>query len=141
MSMRCWLTAWLALVAWPALGEVTFENTWIRAPLPGQSVTAGYCEITNNGSRPATIVGFSGTVQVEMHATIDEDGMVRMRPLKSLVIAPKTTVALAPGGKHLMLFGLNPDLKQVTLRAVFTDQSEHTVTFVVRPWRRGTAQQ
>ena len=140
MPMRCMLAVWLALATLPALGEVTFKNAWIRSPLPGQSVAAGYCDIANNGSRTVAIVGFSGAVRVEMHETIDDDGMVRMRPLKSLAIAPKTTVSLVPGGKHLMLFDLNSNLEQVTLKAVFADHSERAVTFAVRSWREGVAQ-
>ncbi len=141
MSRPCMLALCLALVGSPALGAVTFENAWIRAPLPSQSVTAGYCDIANNGAQPVAIVGFSGSVRVEMHETTHEDGMVRMRPLQSLNVAPKATVSLAPGGKHLMLFGLDPTLSAVTLTAVFADQSELAVKFVVRPLRRGTAKQ
>ena len=145
MATRCLWVCGLALVTSPALGEVTFENAWIRSPLPGQSVTAGYCDIVNRGSRAVAIVGFSGsvsgTVRVEMHETTDHDGMVRMRPLKSLTIAPNTTVSLVPGGKHLMLFGLHGKAEQVTLAAVFADQSELAVTFSIVPLRSGGAEQ
>ena len=145
MASRWLWACGLALLTSQALGEVTFENAWIRSPLPGQSVAAGYCDIVNNGSRAVAIVGFSGadsgTVRVEMHETTDHDGMVRMRPLKSLTIAPNTTVSLAPGGKHLMLFGLQRAAEQITLKAIFANQSDLAVTFSVVPWRSGGAEQ
>ena len=134
-ACRWLLAACLALLALPTLAEVTFSDAWIRAPLPGQSVTAGYCDIANVGSQPAVVVGFSGSVRVEMHETVHEGTMVRMRPLESLAIAAKSTISLAPGGKHLMLFGLDPTLQRVTLTAVFADQSELPITFAVRPLR------
>ena len=136
-ACRCLLAVCLALGALPALAEVMFGDAWIRAPLPGQSVTAGYCDIVNGGSQPVVVVGFSGSVRVEMHETIDDGAMVRMQPLKSLTIAPKSTVSLAPGGKHLMLFGLDPTLERVTLTAVFADQNELPIIFTVRPLRAG----
>ena len=144
-ATHCLCACAFALVTSQALGQVTFENAWIRAPLPGQSVTAGYCDIVNRGAHSVAIVGFSGpasgTLRIEMHETTDHDGMVRMRPLKSLTIAPHTTVSLVPGGKHLMLFGLQHAAEQITLKALFANQSDLAVTFSVVPLRSGEAEQ
>jgi copper(I)-binding protein len=42
-----------------------------------------------------------------------KDGVMTMRPVEGgLVIAPGQTVALAPGGYHLMLMGLKEPLQQ-----------------------------
>ena len=84
---------------------VTIENAWIRAPVAGQTVTAGYCDIRNGGGEPVTIVGFAGPMRTELHETREQNGMVRMRPVRALTVAPWSTTRLAPGGKHLMLFG------------------------------------
>ena len=138
MTHRCLLAVFLALGTPSALAEVTFGDAWIRAPLPGQSVTAGYCDIANAGSRPAVVVGFRSSVRVEMHETIHDGAMVRMRALKSLTIEPKSTILLAPGGKHLMLFGVDSTWERVTLTAVFADRSELAIPFTVRPMKVGT---
>lgn len=84
---------------------VTIENAWIRAPVAGQTVTAGYCDIRNSGGEPVTIVGFAGPMRTELHETREQNGMARMRPVRALTVAPWSTTRLAPGGKHLMLFG------------------------------------
>ncbi len=145
MTVRLAMAIWLVVMA-PMAGaaHLIFENAWIRAPAPGQTIAAGYCDIINDGSEAAVIVGFTGPRRVEMHETTDEHGMVRMRPLQRLTVAAGATVSLAPGGKHLMLFDFNPGAgaapmawgngdPQVTLWAVFDDGERLPVVFKVRP--------
>lgn len=128
-----------------AAAQVSFQDAWLRAPAPGQAATAGYCEIANTTAAPATIVGFEDAscrgsdcaITVEMHETTEQDGMVRMRPLPQLVVPAKGALSLAPGGKHLMVFGLASDASQARLRVVFADGAEQVVRFVVRPLGHG----
>ena len=120
-----------------ATPAVTIENAWIRAPVAGQTVTAGYCDIRNSGGEPVTIVGFAGPMRTELHETRDENGMARMRPVRALTVAPWSTTRLAPGGKHLMLFGAGelagagPEA-QVTLRAELATGETLPARFRVR---------
>ena len=44
--------------------------------------------------------------KVEIHTTRSADGLMRMEQLQSLEVAPGERLALAPGGTHLMLLGL-----------------------------------
>lgn len=46
-------------------------------------------------------------VRMEMHETTEEDGVAKMRPLKSINILPGAKVKMEPGGKHLMLWGVS----------------------------------
>ena len=109
------------------------DNAWIRTPIDGREITAGYCDITNIGTAPVAITGFSGEgLRVEIHETIDEDGMMRMRPVPSLHLAPGETVSLAPGGKHLMLFDFDPDLERASLGAAIEGGGVYRVMFEVR---------
>lgn len=129
------------VMAMPAAAEVTFENAWIRAAAPGQAAVAGYCDIANGGAEPATVVAFRDAdcdgggcpLRVEMHETVERDGMVGMRALPELVVGAGSTLSLAPGGKHLMVFGLDGSAAEARLRAVFDDGNEAVVRFVVRP--------
>lgn len=130
-----------AVAAFDAAAEVSFQNAWLRAPPPGQTVVAGYCDIANAAPAQATIVGFRDAnchgddcaIRVEMHETIEQDGMVRMRPLRQLVIAGQGALSLAPGGKHLMVFGLESEAREAHLRVTFANGAEQVVRFVVRP--------
>ena len=131
----------LNVVAALLAAQVTFKNAWIRAAAPGQGVVAGYCDIANAGEAPATVVAFRDAdcegggcpIRVEMHETVERDGMVGMRPLPQLVVGAGSTLSLEPGGKHLMVFGLDGGAEHARLRAVFADGSDAVVRFAVRP--------
>lgn len=114
--------------------SVVIENAWVRLPAPGQKVTAGYCDIRNEGDAPATVVGFFGQQRVEMHETRTRDGVARMRPMREVTVPARSTVKLVPGGKHLMLFGLDAARasETLTLRARLADGTEIAVVFEVR---------
>lgn len=116
---------------------VAFRDAWYRAPPPGASVTAAYCHLDNHGDRAATLVRFDSaaadSLKVEMHETHriqDASGieMVRMRQLSEIELAPGSTVTLAPGGRHLMLFNA-PEAGNLTLQATFADGSVTDVVF------------
>lgn len=81
-------------------------NGHVRDTLPGQTVTAAYCDISNTTSEDAVLVAVSTPVasSVEIHETRNEAGMVRMRRLERIVVPAGSTVRLRPGGMHLMLF-------------------------------------
>lgn len=89
-------------------GRVEATNARIRAVVPGQDKTAGYFVLHNASGRTVTLVGVhSDAVRtIEMHETVHENGMAGMRRLPSVALAPGSTVPFAPGGRHLMLFGV-----------------------------------
>lgn len=125
-----------ALAAAPAgAAAVTIENAWIRLPAPGQRIAAGYCDIRNDGAAAVTIVGFSGPLRVAIHETRIEDGVARMRPLAGLDVPAKSTAQLTPGGKHLMLYGVDAarlGSGPVTLRARLASGEEIAANFELR---------
>lgn len=114
--------------------SVVIENAWVRLPAPGQTVAAGYCDIRNDGDAPVTVVGFSGPRRVEMHETRTDDGVARMRPVREVTVPARSTTKLVPGGKHLMLFGLDAASlgETLTLRARLAKGEEISVVFEVR---------
>lgn len=89
---------------------VTIEDAWSPAAPPGATVAAAYMKITAH----RTDVLLSGTTpaadRVEVHATIEDDGMMRMRPLETVALAAGETVRFAPGSRHFMLTGLHESL-------------------------------
>ena len=116
--------------------SVTIENAWIRLPAPGQSIAAGYCDIRNDGAAPVTIVGFSGPLRIAIHETRIEDGLARMRPIATLEVPAKSAAKLTPGGKHLMLYGVDAarlGSGPLTLRAHLASGEEIAANFELRP--------
>jgi periplasmic copper chaperone A len=67
----------------------------------------------NSGSSSDRLVSLSVpfAARVEMHESLEEDGVAKMRQIESGVeVKPGETVEFAPGGKHLMFFGLRQPL-------------------------------
>ena len=87
---------------------LAIENAWVRALPPGQPNTAAYLTLVNRGEAAIVVESVSSDVadKVEIHTTRNVDGLVRMEPLQRLEVASGQRLALAPGGTHLMLLGL-----------------------------------
>lgn len=104
---RAWVLSALFAVAGAAHaeGKLGVTDAWIRSAPPGASMLAGYATLKNDGDKPISIL----TVQSEefrmtsLHETIVQGGVSKMREVHRIELAPGETVALAPGGKHLML--------------------------------------
>jgi len=88
-----------------ASGRLVVEAAWIRAAPPGSAMRAGYAVLRNAGDTPVVVRGATSTVfeSVSLHETVEVEGVERMRALGVIEIAPGSSVALAPGGRHLML--------------------------------------
>jgi len=93
-----------------AAGAPTVSGAWVRAaPAGGQ--TAGYLTITGGTAADALVSASSpGASMVELHETSMDSGMVGMHAVESLAIPAGGSVALAPGGYHLMIMGLGQAL-------------------------------
>lgn len=88
--------------AGPAL---TVKAAWIPEAPPSARVQAAYMELANEGSTRVVVAGASSPdfARIEIHRTVDAQGIVRMELQPAVAIEPGTTLALAPGGLHLML--------------------------------------
>lgn len=106
------------------------EDAWLRAPPPGLDKTAGYFRLTNHSGKALSIVGASSDQirAIEMHTTIKDGDMMRMRRLKTIPIPPDETIVFEPGGKHLMIFGLRTT-ENVNISLAFDDGSTVTAPF------------
>lgn len=94
--------------AQPATAGMTIAQAWARATPPNAPVAAGYVTLRNDsGSDDRLLEVRSEAVdRVEIHEVRHEDGMARMRQLPDgLPVAAGDTLALRPGGYHLMFIG------------------------------------
>lgn len=105
-----WLLTLAALLLAGCGGDagVSVSDARVRAVIPGQDKTAGYFELRNGTDTTLRLIGASSaTVRaIEMHETVQKDGLSRMRRLDAVEIAPGDSVRFEPGGRHLMLFGV-----------------------------------
>ena len=90
---------------------VAVEHAWSRPALAGR-VGVVYFTLTDTGA-PDQLTGASSPVakQAELHETIDTNGIMKMRPVQELTVAPDKPLLFAPGGYHVMLMGLTQTLK------------------------------
>jgi copper(I)-binding protein len=73
---------------------------------------AAYLTLRNDGTVADTVVEFSSPVagSVMAHETVPEGAFARMPMLPEIPMAPNETVAMAPGGIHLMLGAVRDSL-------------------------------
>lgn len=85
-------------------GDIVVSNPWSRATPNGAKVGAGYMVIENRGMVADRLVGGSveAAARFEIHDTVVEQGVMRMRPLPSLELPPGKVVEVKPGGLHIM---------------------------------------
>lgn len=92
---------------------------------PADSAATGgaYVTVVNADSTAVELTGASSpwATAVEVHETMNHDGMAHMMARTSLPIAPRDSLVMKPGGVHMMLIGLTRALREgdsvpVTLR-------------------------
>lgn len=119
-----------------ALAELDIRDPWIKNLPPSVPVRAGYMTIHNPQTKTVSIVSLRSDAfaSIEIHRTIEQDGMMRMEQVPSLKIESNSSVQLAPGGLHLMM--MNPseptqpgDLLEIVI--VLDDGSEQRVDMQV----------
>lgn len=97
-----------------ASDKMAVDGAWARASIGKLDRSAAYFEIMNHGKTADRLVSAKTTVseKTELHTTIKENDVVRMRALDDGVEVPADgTVTFAPGGNHVMLIGLKEPLK------------------------------
>jgi len=98
----------------PASGAAApaVEGAWVRLPAIAGRPAAGYFTIKGGPQPDALIAAASAKAQrIEMHSTSMAGGVMRMRAEQAMPIPANGTLSFAPGGNHLMLFGLAAGLK------------------------------
>src|SRR3546814_12848847 len=70
---------------------------------------AGYFPV-RGGPRDVDLVAVTADLaqRVEMHESVRENGVVTMKPLTSAPVPAKGKLEFKPGGKHLMIWNINP---------------------------------
>ncbi len=130
--------ALFAAVLLAACDQTATEDTkleasdgWAREmPLVGSNGGA-FVTLSNPGKNAVEIASLSTPIAetAEVHETLNDNGVARMRKLESLSVNGGESVALEPGGKHIMLIGLKEPLKAgQTFPVTFTLSNGTSVT-------------
>ena len=100
-----------------ALGALKVVHPWSRATPQGATTAVAYMKLINNGATAIRLTGATSAAaqRVEIHEMSMDGGVMRMRPVHGVDIAPGATVELKPSGMHLMLIGLKRPIAQEDL--------------------------
>ena len=92
---------------------VETEDPWVRLPAVAGRPASGYFKMHGAGKDAVLInVAADLAVRTEMHESMKgPGGTMTMTPLTRVAVPARSDVVFAPGGRHLMLFGVNPALK------------------------------
>lgn len=87
------------------------ENAWVRLPAVDGRPAAAYFML-NGGEAGDTLLAVDSArvANIELHETTMEGGAMRMRPIMSTDVPADESVAFEPGGRHAMLFGIDPEI-------------------------------
>ncbi|WP_049723653.1 copper chaperone PCu(A)C [Gilvimarinus polysaccharolyticus] len=115
---------------------VSVTDAVLQLPIPGTHNSAVFLRLTNTGAAPLTLVGVStsAAAKAQLHSHTKVDGMMRMRPLESLSIAPGQTLVFESGGNHIMLLDVQRTLTSgdiVALTFEFADGATQEVQVAV----------
>lgn len=111
----------LTLAGWggPARAQadrtsIQVHGAFARATIGASKTGAAYMRIENTGAEPDRLVGAKTDEarKAELHTTVKDGDVMKMRPLESVEIAPGEAVAFEPRGRHVMLMGLKAPLKE-----------------------------
>ena len=91
-----------------SVGSLEIRDAWIRESIGPAKTAAGYLVLHNGGQEAVTVAGISSesAEHAQLHTTVRDGEVIRMRPLQSITIAPGETLALQPGGIHIMFMGV-----------------------------------
>ncbi|MCX2983337.1 copper chaperone PCu(A)C [Halieaceae bacterium IMCC14734] len=100
----------ILLAAGVRAGEaITVSDAWMREMPPVVPNAALYMTLTNSGAQPRRVLALEAdwARSLEFHESRQVDGMWQMQALDALDIGPGEEQLLAPGGVHIMVFGVH----------------------------------
>jgi len=91
--------------------KINIENAWVRPAGKGMN-SALYLDIKNNNNTSDILYKVSSDAAelVQMHQTVEKNGMASMQRVKSVTIPAHKAIEFKPGGYHVMLIELKRDL-------------------------------
>jgi copper(I)-binding protein len=91
---------------------ISVQGAWVRMPAAKGLPGAAYFRI-EGGAEGTQLTGVSSPLaaRVELHESMAHGAMTAMKPLRQVEFDYRGRIEFEPGGRHAMLFGLNPSVK------------------------------
>lgn len=117
--------------------QITIRDAWIQEGPPSQKNTAAFMVIENQGAAETELVSARSDIAqvVELHQMETVNEVMNMRKLDLVAVPAGGKAELKPSGLHLMLIGLNKEIKQgdeVSVTLQFANSLQKTIRVPVR---------
>jgi copper(I)-binding protein len=123
----------------PAPQEAALEisDPWAPPTPGGVDVSGGYLSIANATAEDDRLLAAASprAERVEVHEMTMDGAVMRMRRVESLAAPAGETVTMAPGGLHLMFFGVTEPFtegEQIPVTLTFERAGEVEISLTVR---------
>ena len=115
-----------------AADMVTVDEPYVRLAPPNAPATGAFMVIKNAGDKDVKVVKVDNPASkaTELHTHLNENGVMKMRPVAAIEVKSKGETALKPGGLHVMLINLHAPMKEgdvVPITLTFDDGSSKKV--------------
>lgn len=126
MRLSFALAAVVALSSCAQEEQLYVSDAWVRLPAVASRPAAGYFTV-HGGPVDATLIAVTAdtAIRSELHETRRAaNGAMTMVPIAAVPVGALQEVRFAPGGRHVMLFDINPVVKPggtMTLTFTFAD--------------------
>jgi copper(I)-binding protein len=115
---------------------LSVENGWARATAGTAKTGAAYVTIIDHGAPDRLLAAATPVAgKAELHETIKDGDVMKMRPVAGLAVTAGTSITLAPGGYHIMLMDLKQPLtigQRFPLTLTFQNAGAIDTTVVVQ---------
>jgi copper(I)-binding protein len=91
-----------------SVGAITIREAWARPTMGQTGTSAVYMTLEASGGQGDRLVAVASpdAARAELHTSIVEGGVAKMRPLAAIEITAGQPTVLEPGGPHVMLTGV-----------------------------------
>ncbi|MDX1974551.1 MAG: copper chaperone PCu(A)C [Rickettsiales bacterium] len=115
--------------------DIEISNGWVKPSMPGKNLTAAFFDLKNNSGKTKVLRSVQASEGVaEIHNTIEENGVMKMRHMDSVELPAGGSVSFKPRAKHIMLMELPQPLKEgdkVLLTLQFDGNESEKITLPV----------
>ena len=105
--------------------QVYVDKGYVRLGASPSRPAAAYFTL-HGGATDATVISISSEVAIktEMHESMMQGNVSSMKPIDRLPLPAESTIEFKPGGKHVMLFNVNPSVvpgRRISMVFTFSD--------------------
>jgi len=115
--------------------KIIIKDAHLYVPLKGSKITSGYMSIKNNTDVELQVSGIDcSPIRAEVHeTTMTLEGTMKMEKIESFFLNPGMSTIFTPGGKHVMLWGLDGyGEKQLNCNFLISNQAPIKFAFSIK---------